>query len=112
MVTPCGFWGQNWPGGQVGRLAPAGRGSGWADLSPPRQGVRGAPALQHAHGHLGSPEEKGRGQAQSAGLGKIRCAAPQARGQGDTEEPPGEAGGRKSALGGRRPGLLQEGRLP
>ena len=79
---------------------------------PGRESERGAPAFQHAHGHLGSPEEKGRGQAQSAGLGRSGLRHPQAQGQGDTEEPPGEAGGRKSALGGRRPGLLQEGRLP
>lgn len=82
MVTPCCFRGQNRPGDRwdvwpLSDAAPAGQ------TSPlPQQGVRGAPAFQQAHVHLGSPEEKERGQAQSAGLGKIRCAVPPGTGVG------------------------------
>ena len=61
---------------------------------------------------LAAPRKRGVDRHSLLGSGRFGVRHPQARGQGDTEEPPGEAGGRKSALGGRRPGLLQEGRLP
>lgn len=84
---------------------------------PPWQGVRG-PALQRAHVHPRSPEEKGCEQAQSAGLGKIWCAVPPGTGTAGTVRipleklargtSPGWAGawatpGRKAALSGKHP---------
>lgn len=61
---------------------------------------------------LAAPRKRSVDRHSLLGSGRSGVRYHQAWGQGDTEEPPGEAGGRKPALGGRGPGLLQEGRLP